>query len=84
MSRTVYADPETGELREVKAQAAHAATALVEQVWQEVSHDYNLTPLAGLAVAQKIANAVLAAAVKEHADILSEPFKPQQQRLAGL
>jgi hypothetical protein len=78
---TVFADRETGEIQDVKATATEAATALLEEVWRDTSAAYNLAPLTALAVAQKIANAVLAGAVKEHADILAEPFKPQQTRM---
>lgn len=77
----VFADPETGELMDVKGRATDAAQQLVEAVWKETADAYNLAPLTALAVAQKIANAVLAGAVKEHADILAEPFRPQQSRL---
>lgn len=80
MSAT-YADSQTGEIQDTKSAATEAAQQLVEAVWRETADAYNLAPLTALAVAQKIANAVLSGAVKEHADILAEPFKPQQTRM---
>ncbi len=84
MVRTIFADPGTGEVLDqegIKNDATDLAARLVETVWGEVQQQYNLGPLPALAVAQKIANAVLAGAVKEHADILSEPYKANQTRM---
>ena len=84
MMSTISVDAETGEIRDVKAHAAEAAQQLVETVWRDVAEEYHVGPLTALAVAQKISNAVLAGAIKEHAEILAEPFKPQQTRLPGI
>jgi hypothetical protein len=64
-----------------KSRAAEAAQELVEILWRETGESYELAPLTALVVAQKMANAVLSGAVKEHADILAQPFKPQQSKL---
>lgn len=76
-----YADIQAGEFTDTKPAAAEAAQQLVEAIWRETTEAYDLTPLTALAIAQTIANAVLAGAVKERADILAEPFKPQLTRM---
>lgn len=81
---TIFADQETGEIQDVKGSAVQGAQRLVEAIWRETADSYDLAPLTALAVAQKIAGAVLQGAVKEHADILAEPLRPRQIRLAGV
>lgn len=78
----IYADLETGEVQDVKAQAARSAEQLIEAVWSDVTEDYpNLTPLMALEIAQKMVTAVLGGVVKEHAKILSEPYRPSQTKM---
>jgi hypothetical protein len=67
----------------IKVEAAVAAQRLVEAVWRETTDSYDMTPLMALTVAQKITNAVLSGAVKEHAEVLAQPFRPQQSRLSA-
>lgn len=79
---TIFADSETGEIQDVKAHAARSAEQLIEEVWSDVTADYpNLTPLMALEIAQKMVTAVLGGVVKEHAKILSEPYRPQQTKM---
>ena len=78
---TIFADAETGEIQDVKSSAVQGAQKLIESIWRETADSYDLAPLTALTLAQKIVNAVLAAAVKEHAEILAEPFRPQQTKL---
>jgi hypothetical protein len=78
----LFADTETGEIVDIKGQAAQGAERLIEVVWRDVSEDYpNLTPLMALEIAQKMVTAVLGGVVKEHAKILAEPFRPQQVKM---
>lgn len=72
------------ETPDPKFEATEAATALLELIWREVGEQYHVGPLTALGIAQKISNAILAGAIEEHADILAEPFKPQQRRLPGV
>ena len=87
MSATTYADPETGELsddRPIKDIAVEAATRLVDEIWGETQRNYDIMPLTALKISEKIVNAVLAGAVKEHVEILAEPLKPRQTKLPGV
>lgn len=79
----------TGEMLSdsAKEQAVALATELLEVVWDETQRDYGMAPLTALQVAQKITNAALAGAIKEHFDSLAEPYKekaPKQTRMAGM
>lgn len=78
------ADPETGEITDIKTESAETACRLLDRVWADVAADYPIGPLNSLKIAQKIVNAVLTGAVAEHMEFLAEPLKPRQTRMDGL